>query len=138
MKRIISAIVIAAVMVWLTDSAKATSVKKPDTAEAGLARVPFVSVASGFPLSLRANPAERRRDPAEARSAKAGSRTVIAQTPPKQAVVETSAGTFVVDLAQDAAPNQTAHFMKLAGDGTYDRTIFHRVVKYGMVQAAIR
>ncbi len=113
MKRIISALVIAAVMVWLTDSAKATS---------------------GFPPSLRANPTERRRDPAEARSAKAGSRTVIAQTPPKQAVVETSAGTFVVDLAQDAAPNMTAHFMKLAGDGTYDRTIFHRVVKYGMVQ----
>ncbi len=52
----------------------------------------------------------------------------------KQAVVETSAGTFVIDLAPDAAPNQTAHFMKLAADGAYDGTIFHRVVKYGMVQ----
>ena len=62
------------------------------------------------------------------------SRTVIAQTPPKQAVVETSAGTFVIDLAPDAAPNQTAHFVKLAADGAYDGTIFHRVVKYGMVQ----
>jgi peptidyl-prolyl cis-trans isomerase B (cyclophilin B) len=62
------------------------------------------------------------------------SRTVIAQTSPKQAVVDTSAGTFVIDLAPDAAPNQTAHFMKLAGEGAYDGTIFHRVVKYGMVQ----
>src|SRR5262249_27780038 len=52
----------------------------------------------------------------------------------RQAVVETTAGTFVIDLAPDAAPNQTAHFLKLAADGTYDGTIFHRAVKYGMVQ----
>src|SRR5207244_248230 len=48
--------------------------------------------------------------------------------------VETSAGTFVVDLAPDAAPAQTAYFMKTAADGGYDGTIFHRVIKYGMVQ----
>jgi len=57
----------------------------------------------------------------------------LAQSP-KQAVVETSAGTFVVDLAPDAAPAQTAYFMKTAADGGYDGTIFHRVIKYGMVQ----
>jgi cyclophilin family peptidyl-prolyl cis-trans isomerase len=53
---------------------------------------------------------------------------------PKQAVVETSVGTFVIDLAPEAAPNQTAYFMKQAADGAYDGTIFHRVVRYGMVQ----
>jgi peptidyl-prolyl cis-trans isomerase B (cyclophilin B) len=58
----------------------------------------------------------------------------VAQNPPKQAVVETSAGVFVIDLAADVAPNQTTYFMKLATDGAYDGTIFHRVVKYGMVQ----
>src|SRR5439155_22595556 len=52
----------------------------------------------------------------------------------KQAVVDTSAGPFVIDLLPDAAPNQTAYFMKLASEGTYDGTIFHRAVKYGMVQ----
>jgi cyclophilin family peptidyl-prolyl cis-trans isomerase len=66
------------------------------------------------------------------------SRTVVARAPqmppPKQAVVETTAGTFVVDLTPETAPNQTAHFVKLAGDGAYDGTTFHRVVKYGMVQ----
>ena len=56
-----------------------------------------------------------------------------AQTP-QQAVIETSAGTFVIDLAPDAAPNQTAYFMKLAASGAYDGTTFHRAVKYGMVQ----
>jgi peptidyl-prolyl cis-trans isomerase B (cyclophilin B) len=65
----------------------------------------------------------------------AGSRTVVhAQAAPKQAVVETSAGIFIIDLAPDRAPNQTAHFMKLAAAGAYDGTIFHRVVKNGMVQ----
>jgi cyclophilin family peptidyl-prolyl cis-trans isomerase len=57
-----------------------------------------------------------------------------AQTAPKQAVIETSAGTFVIDLAPDAAPNQTAYFMKQAAEGAYDGTIFHRAIKYGMVQ----
>jgi cyclophilin family peptidyl-prolyl cis-trans isomerase len=60
--------------------------------------------------------------------------TLHAQSPSKQAVVETSAGTFVIDLLPDAAPNQTAYFTKLAGEGVYTGTIFHRVIKYGMVQ----
>ena len=62
------------------------------------------------------------------------SRTVTAQAPPKQAVFDTSAGTFVIDLTPATAPNQTAYFMKLAAEGGYDGTIFHRAVKYGMVQ----
>jgi len=62
------------------------------------------------------------------------SRTVAAQTPRKQAVVDTSAGTFVIDLAPEAAPNFLPHFTKLATDGTYDGTTFHRMVRNGMVQ----
>ncbi len=58
----------------------------------------------------------------------------LAQTPPRQAVVETTAGVFVIDLDPSAAPNQTAYFTKLATSGAYDGTAFHRVVKYGMVQ----
>ena len=56
-----------------------------------------------------------------------------AQTP-KQAVVETTAGTFVIDLTPETAPMTAAYFMKQSADGTYDGTIFHRVIKYGMVQ----
>ena len=62
------------------------------------------------------------------------SRTVTAQSAAKQAVVETSAGTFVFDVTPETAPNQAAYFMKLANDGAYDGTTFHRVIKYGMVQ----
>jgi len=61
-------------------------------------------------------------------------RLVWAQPAPKQALVETTAGTFVIDLDPAAAPNQTAYFIKQATDGIYDGTAFHRVVKYGMVQ----
>ena len=62
------------------------------------------------------------------------SRTVFAQTPPRQAVIETSAGVVIVDLAADAAPNQVAYFIQTAQNGGYDGTVFHRAIKYGMVQ----
>jgi cyclophilin family peptidyl-prolyl cis-trans isomerase len=64
------------------------------------------------------------------------SRIVSAQTSssPKQAVVETSAGTFVIDLTPETAPNQAAYFMKVAAAGGYDGTIFHRMILRGMVQ----
>jgi len=72
--------------------------------------------------------------PFQGRRGEAESLALHAQSPPKQAVVDTSAGTFVIDLTPETAPNQTAYFMKLAGDGAYDGTVFHRVIKYGMVQ----
>jgi len=58
----------------------------------------------------------------------------LAQSPAKQAVVETSLGAFVIDLAPEAAPNQTAYFVQQATGGAYDGTTFHRAIKYGMVQ----
>ena len=60
----------------------------------------------------------------------------VLQTPsaPKQAVVETSAGTFVIDLTPEHAPATTAYFMKIAADGGYTGTIFHKMIKYGIVQ----
>jgi peptidyl-prolyl cis-trans isomerase B (cyclophilin B) len=57
-----------------------------------------------------------------------------AQPAPRQAVVDTSLGTFVIDLTPDLAPNQVTFFIKTAQDGGYDGTTFHRLVKYGMVQ----
>jgi cyclophilin family peptidyl-prolyl cis-trans isomerase len=62
------------------------------------------------------------------------SRTLHGQTPPKQAVVETTAGTFVLDLTPETAPEYVAHFIKLAQEGAYEGTIFHRMVRFGMVQ----
>jgi peptidyl-prolyl cis-trans isomerase B (cyclophilin B) len=52
----------------------------------------------------------------------------------KQAVVVTSAGTFVIQFLPDAAPNHVGHFVKLARDGAYAGTTFHRVINYGLIQ----
>jgi peptidyl-prolyl cis-trans isomerase B (cyclophilin B) len=52
----------------------------------------------------------------------------------KQAVIETSGGSIVLDLLADMAPNHVAHFIKTARDGGYDGTLFHRVVKHGIIQ----
>jgi peptidyl-prolyl cis-trans isomerase B (cyclophilin B) len=52
----------------------------------------------------------------------------------KQAVVDTDAGTFVIDLRPDLAPNHVGYFMKLAREGGYTGTIFHRVVRLGIIQ----
>lgn len=52
----------------------------------------------------------------------------------KQAVIETTMGTIVLDLLADAAPTHVAHFIKTARDGAYDGTLFHRVIKHGIIQ----
>ena len=52
----------------------------------------------------------------------------------KQAVVETTEGTFVIDLLPEAAPNHVGLFMRMVEDGVYDGTVFHRMVARGIVQ----
>jgi peptidyl-prolyl cis-trans isomerase B (cyclophilin B) len=52
----------------------------------------------------------------------------------KQAVLETSTGTIVLDLLAEAAPNHVAHFITRAREGVYDTTIFHRVIPNGIIQ----
>ncbi|HEY7818365.1 MAG TPA: peptidylprolyl isomerase, partial [Vicinamibacteria bacterium] len=52
----------------------------------------------------------------------------------KQAVVETTLGEMVFDFLPEKAPNHVGYFLKLAGEGAFDGTSFHRVVKYGIVQ----
>jgi peptidyl-prolyl cis-trans isomerase B (cyclophilin B) len=52
----------------------------------------------------------------------------------KQAVLETDFGTIVVDLLPEAAPNHVGHFIKSAEDGIYNGTIFHRVIRQGIIQ----
>jgi peptidyl-prolyl cis-trans isomerase B (cyclophilin B) len=52
----------------------------------------------------------------------------------KQAVLETSAGTIVLDLLANAAPNHVAYFITRAQEGFYDGTVFHRVISMGIIQ----
>ncbi len=50
------------------------------------------------------------------------------------AVIKTNEGEMVVQFWTDAAPNTIENFKKLARQGFYDGTIFHRIVKGFMVQ----
>jgi peptidyl-prolyl cis-trans isomerase B (cyclophilin B) len=50
------------------------------------------------------------------------------------AVIKTSEGDMVVQFWTDAAPNTIENFKKLARQGFYDGTIFHRIVKEFMIQ----
>jgi cyclophilin family peptidyl-prolyl cis-trans isomerase len=52
----------------------------------------------------------------------------------KQAVVESTLGTFVIELLPDLAPNHVAYVMKLAREGAYDGTTFHRAIRNGIIQ----
>jgi peptidyl-prolyl cis-trans isomerase B (cyclophilin B) len=52
----------------------------------------------------------------------------------KQAVVETDRGRIVIALLPQAAPNHVGYFIKLAGEGAYDGTTFHRIIRHGIVQ----
>ena len=57
-----------------------------------------------------------------------------AETASKQAVIETSMGTFVIDLLPDKAPNHVGYFIKLAREGAYTGTTFFRLIRYGLIQ----
>lgn len=76
--------------------------------------------------------------PAKPTPAPADTRFVNPYTPGelrgKQAVIETDEGTIILELLDAAAPNHVAHFIKTARDGHYDGTLFHRVIKHGIIQ----
>jgi peptidyl-prolyl cis-trans isomerase B (cyclophilin B) len=49
------------------------------------------------------------------------------------AVINTNEGAMVIEFL-DAAPNTVANFIKLAKQGFYDGTCFHRIIKGFMIQ----
>ena len=50
------------------------------------------------------------------------------------AIINTTEGAMIVEFWPDVAPNTVANFKKLAGQGFYDGTCFHRVIKGFMIQ----
>src|SRR4029079_16574899 len=56
------------------------------------------------------------------------------KSPNEVAVIKTNEGEMVIEFWTDAAPNTIENFKKLARQGFYDGTIFHRIVKGFMIQ----
>eukprot|EP01090_Pellita_catalonica_P007942 TRINITY_DN18561_c0_g1_i1.p1 TRINITY_DN18561_c0_g1~~TRINITY_DN18561_c0_g1_i1.p1 ORF type:complete len:195 (-),score=21.67 TRINITY_DN18561_c0_g1_i1:405-938(-) len=52
----------------------------------------------------------------------------------KNVQIETSLGSFVLELYWDHAPKTCHNFYSLAKKGYYDKTIFHRIIKNFMAQ----
>ena len=52
----------------------------------------------------------------------------------KQAVIETDLGAIAIDLRPELAPNHVGLVMRLAEEGAFDGTTFHRMVRHGIVQ----
>lgn len=86
-------------------------------------------------LIASALPWQAARRPAAAAAPKPFKTTLtVEQMTGKQAVVQTTMGSFVIDLRPDLAPNHVGYFMKMAGEGAYANTLFHRVIKNGIIQ----
>src|SRR3954452_25309004 len=90
----------------------------------------FVSAA--LLIAMTATVAAQRRPAAAAAPFKTP--LSLAEMSHKQAVVETSKGTFVIELLPEVAPNHVGYFMKLAREGAYDHTTFHRAIGIGIIQ----
>jgi peptidyl-prolyl cis-trans isomerase B (cyclophilin B) len=85
-------------------------------------------------LFLLLDPQTRAQRPAPPRDTFFTSTLPASELRNKQAVVDTSEGTIVLDLLADAAPTHVAHFITRAREGAYDGTIFHRVIAMGIIQ----
>jgi peptidyl-prolyl cis-trans isomerase B (cyclophilin B) len=80
----------------------------------------FVSLAAAFLATVLAVPALRAAD----------------ETPASKevAVIKTNFGEMVVAFWPEVAPKTVENFIKLAKDGFYDGTAFHRIIKGFMIQ----
>ena len=70
----------------------------------------------------------------QAKPASFVNKLTIEEMTKKQAVVNTTEGEFVIDLRPDLAPNHVGYFIKLARDGAYNGTVFHRIIRHGIIQ----
>jgi len=64
----------------------------------------------------------------------AGNQAANTNTVSEVAVINTTEGTMVVEFWPEVAPNTVANFKKLANQGFYDGTCFHRVIRNFMIQ----
>lgn len=62
------------------------------------------------------------------------SKTPVSNSNDEVAVIKTSEGEMVLEFWSDVAPGHVDNFKKLARQGFYDGTCFHRVIKGFMIQ----
>jgi peptidyl-prolyl cis-trans isomerase B (cyclophilin B) len=85
---------------------------------------------SAAPAAGQAKPAK----PAPAPAKLFTTTLTLDQMTAKQAVIETTAGRIVLELLPEKAPNHVGYFIKLAQEGAYNDTTFHRLISHGIIQ----
>lgn len=58
----------------------------------------------------------------------------FAQEDDKLVILHTKSGDITIEFFPEDAPNHVENFLKLAEDGFYDRSVFHRVIEDFMIQ----
>ena len=58
----------------------------------------------------------------------------MTETTQTTAVIDTGEGAMTIEFLSDKAPGHVDNFVKLAEDGFYDGTVFHRVIDGFMIQ----
>ena len=87
-----------------------------------------LGLAAGFALvSCRQAENQSTNNPPE-------NQTVNTNSTNEVAVIATTDGEMVIEFWPDVAPNTVANFKKLARQGFYDGTCFHRIMKGFMIQ----
>ena len=81
-------------------------------------------------LSLTGYSADAKKEEPKAAAATDDKKPAIKEV----AVIKTSEGVMVIEFWPDVAPKTVENFKKLAKDGFYDGTAFHRVIKDFMIQ----
>jgi peptidyl-prolyl cis-trans isomerase B (cyclophilin B) len=88
------------------------------------------------PRPSSGQPAQPQRPPATApaRQTFFTSPLPLAEMQNKQAVIDTTYGTIVLDLLPEAAPNHVGFFITRAREHAFDGTTFFRVIPLGLIQ----
>src|SRR6266850_5291549 len=73
----------------------------------------------------------QKKDETKPEPAKEGKKTVNTN---EVAVIKTASGEMVIEFWSDVAPKTVENFKKLAKEGFYDGTAFHRIIKGFMIQ----
>jgi peptidyl-prolyl cis-trans isomerase B (cyclophilin B) len=98
-----------------------------EAAPAGKSSIESNTNSGGKPASAAPAAAGAKTDATAAAATTGGANDEVA-------VIKTSMGTMVAEFWPDAAPKTVENFKKLAKDGFYNGTAFHRVIKGFMIQ----
>lgn len=97
-------------------------------------RIAFALLASLAVSAFAFARAAEEKTAAATSAPKADSKKDTVNSNTEVAVIKTPQGEMVVEFWSDVAPKTVENFKKLAKDGFYDGTAFHRVIKGFMIQ----